>query len=350
MLGDFAAVEPTVKSQVLLTLANTYVTAPATNLVLQGKVTKVVLPNFMIQSVIMDNSSITTSIDQTLTKLVTTKNPTAASVAANAGSYLNDFYDDEGWWSLAWIQAYDVSNDPDYLNTAMDIFADMSLAATTPCGGGIWWDRANTYVNAIANELYLSVASHLANRAPNATAQAKYLKIAQTQLAWFTDSGMINSKNTINDGLDSDCTNNGGTVFSYNQGVILGALAELQLALPSNTSFQGIATTISNAAIKALSVNGTLTESCEPNCGADGSQFKGVLMRNLAKMQSVWPSDKIQTYIQNNADSVWTEARNASGVLGLQWAGPAGKTGDASTHSSAMDALVGAVGVGVVAN
>ena len=31
---------------------------------------------------------------------------------------------------------------------------------TTPCGG-LYWDKAHTYVNAIANELYIDVAAHL---------------------------------------------------------------------------------------------------------------------------------------------------------------------------------------------
>lgn len=38
---------------------------------------------------------------------------------------------------------------------------------------------------------------------------------------------MINSESLINDGLTSDCKNNGGLTWTYNQGVILGGLANL---------------------------------------------------------------------------------------------------------------------------
>ena len=72
------------------------------------------------------------------------------------------------------------------------------------------WDKSHTYVNAIANELFLDVAAHLANRASN---KAYYLATAQSQWIWFKNSGMINAQNNINDGLDSTtCKNNGGTV------------------------------------------------------------------------------------------------------------------------------------------
>ena len=81
------------------------------------------------------------------------------------------YYDDEGWWALAWIAAYDLTGNAQYLAEAKTIFADMrSVFGKTPCStnaggtGGIWWDRAHTYVNAIANELFLSVAAHLATR------------------------------------------------------------------------------------------------------------------------------------------------------------------------------------------
>lgn len=55
--------------------------------------------------------------------------------------FLNDYYDDEGWWALAWIQAYDLTQNQDYLNMAVSIFNDMTEGWTTPCGGGIWYVR-----------------------------------------------------------------------------------------------------------------------------------------------------------------------------------------------------------------
>ncbi|OQO13103.1 hypothetical protein B0A48_02567 [Cryoendolithus antarcticus] len=164
--------------------------------------------------------------------------------------FLNDYYDDEGWWALAWIAVYDVTGNRQYLETAESIFDDMAKSFnTTPCGG-IWWDKAHTYVNAIANELFLDVAAHLANRVGGGMRQY-YLDWAERQWNWFDASGMINSKYTINDGLTGDCKNNGGTVWSYNQGVILGGLTELSKAT-GDKFYITIAKKIADAAIATL--------------------------------------------------------------------------------------------------
>src|SRR5262249_34532330 len=77
--------------------------------------------------------------------------------------FLNHYYDDEGWWALAWIDAYDWTGDPRYLDMARSIFDDMTTGWDTVCDGGIWWNKDRRYKNAIANELFLSVAAHLAN-------------------------------------------------------------------------------------------------------------------------------------------------------------------------------------------
>ncbi|KAK0261877.1 hypothetical protein LTS09_003970 [Friedmanniomyces endolithicus] len=249
--------------------------------------------------------------------------------------FLNSYYDDEGWWALAWIAAYDVTGNWQYLATAESIFEDIKAAAgTTPCGGLIWWDKSHTYVNAIANELFLDVAAHLANRGGNRATY--YLSWAQKQWAAFKASGMINDQNTINDGLNiTTCKNN-------DQGVILGGLTELSKATRDG-SYITTAKQIADAAIANLTVNGILHDVCEPNCGADGSQFKGVFARNLQILQQASPEPRYATFLQDNANSIWANDREGQGELSLIWSGPFIQPANASTQSSAMDAIVGAL-------
>ncbi len=73
--------------------------------------------------------------------------------------FLNDFHDDEGWWALALIRSWDVAHSQVYLDEAKSIFEDMRNGTDSTCGGGIWWSKERAYKNAIANELYLSVAA-----------------------------------------------------------------------------------------------------------------------------------------------------------------------------------------------
>ena len=169
-----------------------------------------------------------------------------------------------------------------------------------------------------------------------------YLATALEQWGWFQNSGMINDKSLINDGLSTACTNNNGTVWSYNQGVILGALAELNTASPDQ-SFISTAKNIATAAIEALTdLNGVLHDPCEPNCGNDGSQFKGIFSRNLQKLQQVAPANEFLSFFAANARSIWTYDRNLVNQLSVMWSGPFVSPADASTQSSALDALVAA--------
>ena len=117
-----------------------------------------------------------------------------------------------------------------------------------------------------------------------------------------------------------------------------------------DSSYLGEAAAIANAAIARLSdSNGIIREvdGCEPRCGNDGSQFKGIFMRNLGYLQKVAPQEAFRTSIIKNADTIWAKNRNSNNQLGIAWAGPPdlGRGPDASTHSSAMDALVAALAV-----
>ncbi|KAI7474106.1 hypothetical protein KC351_g10751 [Hortaea werneckii] len=199
--------------------------------------------------------------------------------------------------------------------------------------------QKTTYVNAIANELFLDVAAHLANRAFR---KSYYLDWAQREWAWFQGSGMINSESTINDGLDLDtCENNGGTVWSYNQGVILGGLTKLSRAT-GDDSYITKAKEIADAAIAALTQDGILHDACDPDCGGDGSQFKGIFARNLQILQKASPEERYASFLDANADSIWEHNREGS-ELSLIWSGPFITPANASTQSSAMDALIGAL-------
>lgn len=260
--------------------------------------------------------------------------------------FINEFYDDEGWWALALIRTFDVTGQQKFLDASIQIFEDMQTGLGGPCNGGIFWNKDRKYVNAITNELYLSVAASLANRTPE---KQKYLKIARDQWAWFKQSGMINKGNLINDGLDDKCNNNGLQTWSYNQGVILGGLTELFKAT-GNRGLLKEAHGFARAAIKHLSnEDGVLveTDKCELrdfNCGIDGQQFKGVFVRNLRYLHDVAPRDQYRDFIIKNADVVWANNRNDRGMMGAAWNGPFVATSGAS-HSSALDVLVAAIAV-----
>ena len=253
--------------------------------------------------------------------------------------FLNKFYDDEGWWALAWIQAYDATHRPEYLHTAESIFSDMSGGWDATCGGGVWWSKDRTYKNAIPNELYLSVAAHLANRTEGKT-QAMYLESAKREWRWFGGSGMFNTDGLINDGLTTECKNNGRTTWSYNQGVVLGGLVELARAT-GDVSLLQTANTIAHAAIAKLTdADGVLHDPTEPHCSGDTLQFKGIFMRNLVELDQASPHAEYKHFVAVNAAAVWDKARMDSEGFSCRWTGPPEDRGAGAT-TSAVEPLLG---------
>jgi predicted alpha-1,6-mannanase (GH76 family) len=267
----------------------------------------------------------------------------STTFAKNSGSnFINQYYDDEGWWALAWIDAYDLTKDAKYLSMAKTIFADLTTGWDSTCGGGLWWSKARTYKNAIPNELFLEVAVRLHARTPGDGGAGSFGDWADREWKWFDASGMIDAGNLVNDGLDASCRNNGGATWTYNQGVLIGGLVDLA-ASDKDPSLFSRAQAIADAAMSKLVDDvGVLHEPCEPSCGGDGTQFKGIFMRHLFELAKATSTSRDIAFITTNADWVWNAARNAQNDLGLSWS-QAIDAVDASRQSSALDALNAAV-------
>ncbi|HVJ07892.1 MAG TPA: glycoside hydrolase family 76 protein [Acidisarcina sp.] len=271
---------------------------------------------------------------------------TFTAAQTTSKNFLNDYYDDEGWWALAWIDAYDLTRNPQYLEMAATIFTDMAGGwETNTCGGGIWWSKEKHYKNAIANELFLSVAAHLANRAASAKDRSHYLAWAVKEWDWFQRSGMINAQHLVNDGLDSThpnaCVNNRQNTWSYNQGVVLGGLVELNRA-HGDPALPRIAQEIAGATLAQLpDANGVLREPGGPHGGGDVPQFKGIFVRNLMALNDAFPNSTYRSFVDTNAQSIWNNARDASYHFGQHWAGPF-DAANAANQSSALDAILAA--------
>lgn len=258
---------------------------------------------------------------------------------ARPNDFLNYYFDDQGWWALAWLDAYDVFNDKRFLKKSADIFSDMVKGWDKKCKGGIYWRKDFKYKNAISNELFIAVASRLhLSGIESVFNDRTAFEWAQSAAGWFIKSGMINQDNLVNDGLH-ECRNNNGTTWTYNQGVIAGALSYLFKAT-QDSLFLNTAIEIANAAINTLvNDSGILQEPNEPDCNADQVQFKGIFVRNLAILNSIVDDPKYRTFININALSLWQNARNTkTDQVGLLWAGPFDR-GDAARQISALDAF-----------
>jgi predicted alpha-1,6-mannanase (GH76 family) len=290
-------------------------------------------------------------------------------------NYMTNFYgsdplyDDAGWWALAWIKAYDLTNEQKYLDMAAVIFQFMTGGWDDgTCNGGLWWQQNHKdskgnspYKNAIANELFLAVAAALCLRyTRSGRPSSNFLYWAQDkEWPWFQRSGLINGSNLINDSLSTSnpgppCINDGSQdVWTYNQGVILGALCDL-FDITGDKSLLEQAECIADAVIRNQVVtgghpsqsgvnHGILTEYNDNNpsydeVGIDARQFKGIFIRNLAQL---WArgghQERYRTFILRNAASA-LKFMNSSYQFGASWSAPV-DTADFVRQSSAIDLL-----------
>lgn len=241
-----------------------------------------------------------------------------------AEGFLNKYYDDEGWWGIAWIKAFDLTGEDRYLDMARRLFQDMAKGwDKTRCGGGLWWTKERGYKNAIPNELFMVLAARLYHR----LADPSYVEWAQREWDWFRGTGMLNNEGLINDGLDENCRNNGGVTWTYNQGVILGGIVDLHHATGDEEIVQ-LAQLIADAATSQLVYpEGILREPCEEPafgtaCDGDQELFKGIFVRYLAQLNGLVERPVYAEFIQRNADSLWQNGRGEGDEFGLRWTGP----------------------------
>lgn len=243
-------------------------------------------------------------------------------------------------WAMGWIGAYDLTGDAKYLNTARDIFEDMTTGWNTPCNGGIWWDKKHVSIASISNELFLVVGASLANRVA-ASDRDHYLNWAQMEWDWFYNSGVINEDGLVNDGIDqTSCKNDGKTTFTYNQGVVLAGLSELSRAR-GDGGYIGHAYDIANAAINQLTKNGILTEPVGGDLDKQGAQFKGVFVRGLSTLNGNKRDENFASFLQRNAESAWAQEKLDGGIIPDRWQGGS-RSSNAASHAAGIDVLVAA--------
>ncbi|CAN9186684.1 unnamed protein product [Alternaria alternata] len=257
-----------------------------------------------------------------------------------ATQWRNKFYDDEGWWAMGWIASYDLTGDVKYLNAAKDIFEDMTTGWNTPCKGGLWWSKDRDYIAAISNELFFSVAAHIANRV-DGQQKVDYTNWASMEWDWFKQSGMINSDELINDGIDPTTCKPKGTTFTYNQGIVLAGLSELARA-KNNGDYIEEAYKLAVASTTKLSDgSGILTEPVGGPLDPVSSQFKGAYVRGLSTLYENAPQQGVKEFFYRNANAARSQPRVDGGVIVDLWQGSS-QNGNPSTHASGIDIMVAA--------
>lgn len=263
------------------------------------------------------------------------------------GNFTSRAIDDSEWWGLTWVQAYDLTGEQKYLDMAEKI-ATFAYGYWDPstCGGGVWWNAERTYKNAVTNGLFIRLTAELHNRIHG---DKVWLARSQQAWDWFVNSGLINSDHLVNDGLTDNCTSNHQTVWSYNQGLAIGAAVELWRAT-HDPALLRTARQLADAAMRpdGLTTDGVLTEACDApdqTCDDNAKQFKGIFLRYFSDLADTTHDQRYAAYVDRQAETIWTKDRDAANRLGTRWSGRDGNGShpnvfDWRSQASALSALI----------
>jgi hypothetical protein len=92
------------------------------------------------------------------------------------------WFDDNGWWGMAFVNAYRATGSRRYLRDAERALRYIAAAGWDSGGGGIWWNTTHPYKagEALASAALLATLIYQQTRSPFALAQARrYLQWAQ---------------------------------------------------------------------------------------------------------------------------------------------------------------------------
>lgn len=255
----------------------------------------------------------------------------------NEDAYPNNYYDDMEWLALSALRAYKATGEEEFLEATEILWEDIKKGWNDNQGGGIAWrknqlDYKNTPANAPA--VILAARLYKEKQRPEDLDWAK--KIYQWQKNHLVDS----STGLVWDGMNRTGDNNIDKewIFTYNQGVYIGAGVELFLLTGDQTYLDdAIQTADYVISDNHISPGGIL----KSEGSGDGGLFKGILVRYLTDMihRVDLPGDRREAYMQflrHNAETMYSNIRRPEMLIGPSWASPADDVIDASVQLSGL--------------
>ncbi|HYF68251.1 MAG TPA: glycoside hydrolase family 76 protein [Ohtaekwangia sp.] len=257
----------------------------------------------------------------------------------NGNTYLNVFNDDMEWLAMASLRAYEATADEEYLTVANELWTEIKKSWSDVYDGGITWKTDTPFgKNACSN----APAAILALRLYKITENPDDLQWAKDIYAWQKATLVDPSTGLVWDNIS---TENGAEViqkdwiFTYNVGTYLGAANLLYEA----TNEQGylndaIKTARSSMTSPKVTSEGLLRDEGQ----GDGGLFKGVFIRYFTEL-ILQPDLDDQTredflkFMRFNAKTFYSKGIKRPGMMSSpNWRQMPGSTTDFSTQLSGV--------------
>lgn len=242
----------------------------------------------------------------------------------NHGSLINRYYDDVAWMALAMGRAYDLLGiETGWRRLQIGRYLYDAWREDGP-GAGIPWRLRDEFRNVPANGSMAILMARLGR-----------LRRARQTMDWvfrdLFDPGLgLILEGWRPDGID-------GRLFTYNQGLVVGAELELVKAGADASRLHGLVRAIDERAARGHVINAV--------GGGDGGLFHGITARYLANVAAELPGTDARSnetravaarLVRSSAEAAWANRGHAAdGVyFGVDWSLPAvvpGRVGSAAT-------------------
>jgi predicted alpha-1,6-mannanase (GH76 family) len=247
----------------------------------------------------------------------------------NLGGWTNGYFDDAAWLGLALHRASTLLKVPSH-GAVEVIAAELREGWSDHAGGGLWWRRDDDFKNVPANG---TAAILFARLAAGGGHQAD-LQRAKSIVAWIEEHLVDQDTGLAWDGLhvdfDGSVRDIEKTIYTYCQGVLLGAYVELAGATGEEMWLRRAGRTIDAVATNLVLPCGVL----RGEGGGDGGLFAGILARYLGRAAVVLPSlepasapwaQRAGELVLSSAEAAWRNRTVAPGgpLFGPDWTVPA---------------------------
>jgi len=231
----------------------------------------------------------------------------------------NDFYDDMLWMGLAVNRLHDYTQDGEHKEAVLELWEDIKTGWNDENGGGIAWNKSQLdYKNTPSNAPAVILAVRLYEKFENETD----LEWAENIYEWQKETLVDPDTGIVWDGINREGDGNvdKNWLFTYNQGVFIGASLELYHITDESYYLSAAEKTIESTMEEFTDANGIIQE----NDVGDGGLFKGILIRYLSQMalEGHLKTD-LTDFIIENAKSAWDQISAEGDILfGASWLNP----------------------------
>jgi Glycosyl hydrolase family 76 len=209
------------------------------------------------------------------------------------------WFDDNGWWGIAFVQAFRATGTHRYLTDAQRALRYIAAAGWDPNGGGIWWDTDHPYKSGPA----LAADTLLAALVYQQTGSAFALEQARKFLTWANTAGFASSEGLYADSSVSD------TPVDYIEGPLIYAQA-LLCHLTGTRSECERADELKTTALRRFGY--TLDFS---------PQYDAIYLQWMLALYALEGDTTLYRMAATNAHDAQTGAVNSEGLYLLSWGG-----------------------------